>query len=71
MATLHIQCTDTSASTTVVEVFQRGSPGQPDTLVQSGLLGSAAGSTAVQMPDGCYVVLRAASEGEAKSVDNW
>lgn len=71
MATLHIQCTDTPAATTVVEVFQRGTNGQPDTLVQSGLISTGGASTAVALPDGCYAVVRAATEGEAKSIDNW
>lgn len=71
MATLHLQCTDTSAETTVVEVFQRGTNGQPDTLVQSGLITTGASAAEVAMPDGCYVVVRAATEGEAKSIDNW
>jgi hypothetical protein len=71
MATLHIQCTNTPAANTVVEVFQRGTNGQPDTLVQSGLITTGAGSTEVALPAGCYAVVREATEGEAKSIDNW
>lgn len=71
MATVHIQCTDTSAPMALAEVFQRGSNGQPDTLVQSGLFSTGPGTTEVNMPDGCYVVVRAATEDEAKTIDNW
>ena len=71
MATLHIQCTDTSAATVVVEVFQRGVHGQPDTLMKSGLFTTGAASAEVAMPDGCYAVVSAAGEDEAKSIDNW
>lgn len=71
MATIHIQCTDTSAALAMVEVFQRGSNGQPDTLVQSGLFTTGPGTTEVAMADGCYVVVRAATEDEAKTIDNW
>lgn len=68
MATIHIQCKDTQA-TPVVEVYQRGNNGQPDTLVRSGPL--TPGGAEVDMPDGCYVVLRAATDDQAKSIDNW
>ncbi len=71
MATLHIQCTDSSTATTVLEVFQRGTNGQPDTLLQSGLITTGAGAAKVAVPDGCYAVLRAATGDEAKSIDNW
>lgn len=71
MATLQIQCTDTRATRTLVEVFRRGSNGQPDTLVQRGLLPAGTSGSTVSMPDGCYVVVRAATEDEAKSIDNW
>lgn len=71
MATIHIACTDTTAATTVVEVFQRGSNGQPDTLVKSGLITTGARSAQVPMPDGCYVVVRAVTGDEAKTIDNW
>ena len=71
MATLHIRCTESSATTTLVEVFQRGNNGQPDTLVKSGLITTGARSTEVAVPDGCYAVLRAATDDEGKSIDNW
>jgi len=68
MATIHIQCKDTQA-TSVVEVFQRGNNGQPDTLLHSGLL--TPGGAEVEMNDDCYVVVRAATDDQAKSIDNW
>ena len=71
MATLHIRCTDSGAATTVVEVFQRGTNGQPDALMKSGSITTGAASAEVVMPDGCYAVMRAATEDEAKSIDNW
>ena len=71
MATLHIQCTDTRAANTVVEVFKRGTNGQPDTLVQRQRLATGTAGADVAMPDACYVVVRAATEDEAKSIDNW
>ena len=71
MATVHIQYTDTQASMAVMELYQRGSNGQPDTLLQSGLISAGAAVTNVPLAAGCYVVVRAATEDEAKSVDNW
>ncbi len=68
MATIQIQCNATQA-TSVVEVFQRGHNGQPDTLVRSGLL--TPGGAEVDMAEGCYVVVRAATDDQAKSIDNW
>ena len=71
MATVHIQCTDAAAATAVVEVFRRGSNGQADSLVHSGSFATGPGNTAVTMPDDCYVVVRAATQDDAKSIDNW
>ena len=69
MPTLQIQCTDTRSANAVVEVFQRGSNGQPDTLVRRGRIGSAA--VTVSLPAGAYVQVRELSEDEAKTIDNW
>lgn len=71
MANLLIRCTDSSTVASVVEVFQRGTNGQPDILMKSGLVTTGAASAEVAMPDGCYAVMRAATEDEAKSIDNW
>ena len=71
MATVHLQCTGTTAAMAMVEVFQRGSNGQPDTLVHSSLFGTGPGTTQVDMADDCYVVVRAATPDEAKAIDNW
>ena len=69
MAILHIQCADSTETATVAEVFQRGSNGQADTRVSSQRL--TASVAEVNMPDGCYVVVRAAADDPAKSIDNW
>lgn len=71
MATVHVQYTDTQATAVVIEVYQRGSNGQPDTLVQSGLHAAGAPVSNVALAADCYVVVRPATEAEAKSVDNW
>jgi len=68
MATIHIQCKGNQAMP-VVEVYQRGNNGQPDILVRSGLL--TPGGAEVEMNDDCYVVVRAATDDQAKSIDNW
>lgn len=71
MATLNITNTDTGAPGAVVEVWERGSGGQADACVGTHTLGS--GDTAAGLAVGAtrYLVVRAATDSDAKTIDNW
>lgn len=68
MTTVRIESADTRSPGAVVEIYQRGSGGQADLLVEKRLLGSAADFSVSATG---YLVVREATESDAKTIDNW
>jgi hypothetical protein len=71
MATQGSAATGIPTTASVLEIYERGGRGQPDVLVETRYL--AGEPTAADLAVGAaqYVVVRAPTEDEAKTIDNW
>ncbi len=71
MATLNITHTEAGTAAVVVEVWERGSGGQADTQVETHTLNSGDAAAGLAVGATRYLVVREASDSDAKTIDNW
>ncbi|MDP2007969.1 MAG: hypothetical protein Q8K45_20055 [Rubrivivax sp.] len=71
MATQGSKTPGTQSTGAALEIYERGSGGQGDVLVETRLLTSAPSAADLEVGATRYAVVRAPTEAEAKTIDNW
>jgi hypothetical protein len=71
MSTVRIESLDARTGGAVVEVWDKGANGQPDTFVEKRLLASPNNLTDLAIGGTRFLVVREARAGEGKTIDNW
>jgi len=71
MTTVRIESMDTRGSGAVIEVYEKGVAGAADTLVDTRVLGSPANVAELSIGSTRFLVVRAPTQGEGKTIDNW
>ncbi|MDO9075790.1 MAG: hypothetical protein Q7U73_21285 [Rubrivivax sp.] len=71
MVTLNIQTTDATGAGVVVEIWERGSGGQADVQVETRTLADGQPAAGLAVGATRYLVVREASDSDAKTIDNW
>ncbi len=70
MASLNITNTDAGTPAVIVEVWERGG-GQADTLLETHPLDSGDTAARLTVCATRYLVVRGATDSDAKTIDNW
>ncbi len=69
MATLNITSPDAGTAGISIEIWARGTGGQPDTHIETRPLGSDGARLSVDATR--YLVVREGGDADAKTIDNW